>query len=117
MILTFLSLIAGIGVCALAVLSVIVRDTRYIPGLIATLVALAVLWSLNLCVRRSIKCPLCRGTPFVDTGASKDVNARDLRALNYGTSSLLSLLFIQRYWCMFCGCCFDLLKSNRRIIR
>lgn len=115
MVLTFLGLLAGVGIVSLSVLSLVVRDTRYLPALIATLVALAVLWSLNLVVRRSIKCPLCRGTPFVDTGASKHVNARHLPALNYGTSALLSLLFFQRYWCMFCGCCFDLLKNNRKI--
>ena len=62
--------------------------------------------------RRSARCPLCKGTPYLNTGALTHRNATRLFPLNHGTSALLSSLITQRFRCMYCGTRFDLLKRR-----
>jgi len=69
-------------------------------------------WVLCFLKRRSARCPLCKGTPFLDTGALTHRKASRLFPLNHGTSAVLSTLFTQRFRCMYCGTRYDLLKRH-----
>jgi hypothetical protein len=66
--------------------------------------------------RRAAHCPLCKGTPLLNSGARPHSKARRLYPLNHGMSATLSIIATQRFCCMYCGSDFDLLKtpSNRR---
>lgn len=108
----YLSLVA---LTAAIVLFVLRED-----GLAARMVAGAIgcagfSWVLCFLKRRTARCPLCKGTPFLDTGALTHRKATRLFPLNHGTSAVLSSLFTQRFRCMYCGTRYDLLKrhSNR----
>jgi transposase-like protein len=58
-------------------------------------------------------CPLCKGTPLVETGARLHERANGC-PLTHGTSTILSILFLQRFRCMYCGTDYDLLKESKR---
>ncbi|GAA5484146.1 hypothetical protein [Haloferula sargassicola] len=103
-----LSLIATV---TLAVLFVRTQDRDLGIPLVACMLGSALLWAIAYPVRRSAKCPLCKGTPLLDNRAAKHARARRFFPLNYGTSALLSLFLTHRYRCMFCGNPFDLLKK------
>jgi len=73
-----------------------------------------VLWLLGLAARRHAHCPLCRGTPFLDSAAHAHVKAVRFYPLNHGISNLIRAIASQRFRCQFCGTTFDLLKSSAR---
>ena len=73
-----------------------------------------VLWILSFLKRRDARCPLCKGTPLLDSAARKHIHAKRFFPLNYGTSAVLSSIFRQRYTCQYCGTPFDLLKVPDR---
>ncbi|WP_265594139.1 hypothetical protein [Haloferula sp. BvORR071] len=79
--------------------------------LIGFVVATGVTWLIAYLKRRSARCPLCKGTPLLDTGASKHAKAYRLRPLNYGSTAVLGILFLHRFRCMYCGTPYDLLKK------
>lgn len=62
--------------------------------------------------RRNVLCPLCKGTPLVNSRARAHPKAFRVFPLDYGTSSMLSLLFTQTFRCLYCGAKFDLLKPR-----
>lgn len=68
-------------------------------------------WFIAFFRRRSAKCPLCKGTPLLNTRASTHSKATRLYPLNHGTTAIVSIVFTQRFRCMYCGTPFDLLKS------
>ena len=84
--------------------------------LVLSAVGSGVTWLIAYLKRRSARCPLCKGSPLVDTGASKHVKAYRLRPLNHGSTAVLGILFLHRFRCMYCGTPYDLLKkpSNQR---
>lgn len=74
----------------------------------------ALTWVLAFLKRRSARCPLCKGTPYLNTGALVHRKATRIFPLNHGTSAIISSLFTLRFRCMFCGTRFDLLKAPSR---
>lgn len=72
--------------------------------------ASVVLWLVSFLKRRDARCPLCKGTPFLDSAARRHVHARRAFPFNYGTSAILGSIFKQKYTCQYCGTPFDLLK-------
>lgn len=69
-------------------------------------------WIIGYFKRRSALCPLCNGTPLLDSGALPHVRAVWIPPFNHGVSAVLSMMFTQRFTCMYCGCRFDLLKDT-----
>lgn len=69
-------------------------------------------WLLGFISRKKACCPLCKGTPFLDSQASKHVKAVRILPFNYGTTNLLRAFVTRRFRCHFCGTPFDMLKIN-----
>jgi len=97
-----------------AVLLVLRPDQRASELLIATAACTIVSWFVALLKRRSTLCPLCKGTPLLESGAHYHHSARRLPPFSHATSTILSLLFLQRFRCMYCGSDYDLLKPPAR---
>lgn len=68
-------------------------------------------WLVAFFKRRSAHCPLCKGTPLINSGALAHSRATRLYPLNHGVSATLSILATQTFRCMYCGSDFDLLKT------
>jgi hypothetical protein len=85
-----------------------------VPPLIASVLASAFSWLMAYLKRRSARCPLCKGSPLLDTGASKHPKAYRLKPLNHGSTAVLGILFLHRFRCMYCGTPYDLLKKPSR---
>jgi len=110
--LALLHCLLGVALVALAWVFLVRGDPAAGPWLLATAIALALAWLVALPVRRAARCPLCRGTPLLDTRAAPHPKASRVAPLNHGTTALLSLAFRHRFRCMFCGTPFDLLKRR-----
>lgn len=82
--------------------------------LIAFPILTIVIWSAAYLSRRKAYCPLCKGTPLLDSRASMHSRATRIFPLNYGTTNLLRMLLTRRFRCQFCGSPFDLLKVQSR---
>jgi hypothetical protein len=67
-------------------------------------------WFVAFIKRRSARCPLCKGTPLLNSGALPHGKAHRIPPLNHGTTATLSLICTQEYRCMYCGNLYDLLK-------
>lgn len=76
----------------------------------------AVTWPMAFFKRRSARCPLCLGTPLINSGALPHSRALRTYPLNHGVTATLSILATRSFRCMYCGSDFDLRKtpSNRR---
>lgn len=70
-----------------------------------------VTWLIAFFKRRSAQCPLCKGTPLINSGALAHSRATRIYPLNHGVSATLSILATQTFRCMYCGSDFDLLKT------
>lgn len=95
-----------------AVLFVIHRDKQTSTPLIACMGLSVATWVWAFFKRRSARCPLCKGTPLLNSGALPHGRAVRLAPLNHGVSASLSLLFTQTFRCMYCGNLYDLLKPS-----
>ncbi|MBB5352573.1 hypothetical protein HNR46_002819 [Haloferula luteola] len=92
----------------------IIHDDRSLGIPLVIVMALqAAIWLSGLLVRKGARCPLCKGTPLLDNTATKNARAQRIFPFNYGTTALISLLFTQRFRCMYCGSPFDLIKRSR----
>lgn len=69
-------------------------------------------WVFGFLARKRASCPLCKGTPLLDSQASKHIKAFRILPLNYGTTNILRALITRRIRCHFCGTPFDMLKNN-----
>ena len=78
--------------------------------LIALLLATIVSWIIGFFARKRATCPLCKGTPFLDSKARVHQKAIRFFPLNYGTTNLIRATFTRRFRCHFCGSPFDILK-------
>lgn len=67
-------------------------------------------WLIAFFKRRAAHCPLCKGTPLINSGALAHSKAARIFPFNHGVSSTLTILVAQRFCCMYCGSDFDLLK-------
>jgi hypothetical protein len=77
---------------------------------VATLGFSAVTWLIAFFKRRSTHCPLCKGTPLINSGALVHSKAFRLSPFNHGVSACLSIIANQKFCCMYCGNTYDLLK-------
>ncbi|MEY4242898.1 MAG: hypothetical protein RLZZ245_483 [Verrucomicrobiota bacterium] len=69
-------------------------------------------WIISYLKRRDAICPLCRGTPLVNSQARVNERAERFLSLNHGVTAVLSILATQTFRCMYCGSKFDLLKRS-----
>ncbi len=76
----------------------------------------AITWFIAYFKRRSTYCPLCKGTPLVNSGAHTHVRAKRIFPFNHGITATLSILATQKFRCMYCGSDFDLLKPPTRLL-
>lgn len=63
--------------------------------------------------RRSARCPLCIGTPLLNSGALAHKRSFALGPLNEGFTAVLCIACTQKFRCMYCGTRYDLLKPIR----
>lgn len=82
---------------------------------VAGLVFCAISWLVSFFKRRSTFCPLCKGTPLLNTGARTHLRARRLYPLNHGVTAIVSIMATQKFRCMYCGSDYDLLKPSSRL--
>ena len=83
----------------------------FLAGLSLSLVA----WLIAFFKRRAAHCPLCKGTPLMNSGALPHIRAWRIPPLNHGLSAVLSILATQTFRCMYCGSDYDLLKPSSRL--
>lgn len=107
-ILHYLSLMAAL---TLGFILVREKDQSVTIPFVIAMISVAITWIWGFVIRRSAKCPLCKGTPLLDSQASKHQLAVKFGPFSYGTTAILSLIFTHRFRCMFCGTLFDLLKK------
>ena len=62
--------------------------------------------------RRNALCPLCRGTPLLSNGARVHQKSQCIPPLNHGYTAVISIVFTQKFSCMYCGVKYDLLKVS-----
>ncbi|MEM9079194.1 MAG: hypothetical protein AAGC74_00700 [Verrucomicrobiota bacterium] len=106
---TYLSFIC----CFAALGAFVIRPSTLAAYLLIALAFISLItWSISLVVRKRAACPLCKGTPFRDTGSASHERALRFYPLNYGTSNLLRALIARRFRCHFCGTPFDFLKEH-----
>ncbi|QTN31768.1 hypothetical protein HZ994_05320 [Akkermansiaceae bacterium] len=79
--------------------------------LVATLGYTAATWLVAFFKRRNTHCPLCKGTPLINSGALPHKKAFRLYPFNQGVSATLSIIATQKFRCMYCGTGFDILKE------
>lgn len=82
--------------------------------LVGSMAGVGLSWIFTYAARRSARCPLCKGTPLLDTRASKHRKAVRLKPLNYGATAQLQLVATHRFRCMYCGTPFDLLRNPKQ---
>ncbi len=110
----FLSSLHYLGILAAATTLVVfyLHPTRLATHvLVACIVFIAVTWLLAFFKRRATHCPLCKGTPLINTGARTHQKATKIWPLNHGVSATLSIIATQTFRCMYCGTAFDLMKT------
>ncbi len=61
--------------------------------------------------KRQTHCPLCKGTPLVNSGALAHQKAVRIFPFSHGTTATLSIIATQKFRCMYCGTQFDILKT------
>ena len=84
--------------------------------LVGGMVFSAVTWLIAFFKRRATYCPLCKGTPLINTGARTHVRAQRIFPFNHGVSASLSILATHKFRCMYCGSDYDLLKPPTRLL-
>ncbi|MFT4176056.1 MAG: hypothetical protein QM627_05315 [Luteolibacter sp.] len=67
-------------------------------------------WFFAYFKRRAAYCPLCKGTPLINTGARTHAKSFRIPPFNHGTTATFSILFTHRFRCMYCGSRYDMLK-------
>lgn len=72
-------------------------------------------WLLAFLKRRKVFCPLCRGTPYLNSGAHPHAKAKRWWPLNHGLTAICSTILNSRFQCMYCGEPFDLRKKPARL--
>lgn len=76
----------------------------------------AISWFIAFFKRRATHCPLCKGTPLMNSGARTHLRAFRVFPFSHGITATLSILATQRFRCMYCGSDFDLLKPPTRLL-
>lgn len=73
--------------------------------------AVVITWLMAFFARRNANCPLCRGTPYLNSGAHPHPEAQRWGMLNHGITAVLSTAIRGRFVCMYCGNLYSLLKK------
>jgi hypothetical protein len=110
----FLSAVHYMGILAAAttlVVFILNPSHRASQVLIGCIVFIALTWLLALFKRRSTHCPLCKGTPLINSGALAHQKATRIFPFNHGVSAILCIIATQKFRCMYCGTAFDILKT------
>jgi uncharacterized membrane protein (UPF0136 family) len=84
--------------------------------LVAGIIFSALSWLIAYFKRRGVHCPLCKGTPLINSGALPHARARRIGPFNHGVSAVLSIMATQKFRCMYCGSDYDLLKPRTRLL-
>lgn len=105
--LNYLSILAALTTLAIFLLKPSHLATHV---LVTCLSLMAVTWVLALSKRRSTHCPLCKGTPLINSGALPHRKALKIWPFNHGVSAIFSIIATQTFRCMYCGTAFDLMK-------
>ena len=101
----------GLVMVATAIWLFLQEQNPLTVGLMLSGVVFSVItWIIAFFKRRSAQCPLCKGTPLINSGARAHSKARRIFPFNHGVSATLSIIATQRFCCMYCGSDFDLLK-------
>lgn len=79
--------------------------------IVGSVIFSAVTWLIAFFRRRCAYCPLCKGTPLINSGALAHSRAVRIPPFNHGTSATLSIIATHTFRCMYCGSDFDLLKT------
>ncbi|MBK1826723.1 hypothetical protein [Haloferula rosea] len=111
MIVTFIHYMAVVATLTLIFILIRTQDNKVAMWLLGALALVGATWGIGYIFRRAATCPLCKGTPLVDTRAAKHRKAVRLKPLNFGATALLQLTFSNRFRCMYCGTPFDLLRK------
>lgn len=107
-----LTVAATISVIVISIALHTPNETRSIIG---GIVLCGIVWFITFLKRRGTICPLCKGTPLLNSGALVNERATRIFPFNHGVSAMLSIIFSQRFRCMYCGSTFDLLKKNSNL--
>lgn len=108
----FLGLIASITAAVCVVREPSQFSVRVLVGAMGFSV---VMWLISFIKRRSTFCPLCKGTPLLNSGARAHQKAWRIFPLNHGMTATLSILACQKFRCMYCGSDYDLLRASSRL--
>lgn len=103
-----------IALVTTSVMTLLHAHQRAIHLLILTSAATLATWFLAYFKRRKTLCPLCKGTPLMESGARLHIRAKRIFPFSHGVSTVLFILFTQKFRCMYCGTDFDLLKDSKR---
>ncbi len=93
------------------VLFLVEPDVLAMKMIVGGLVFSGATWLIAFFKRRSAHCPLCKGTPLINSGALAHSKATRLYPFNHGVTATLSVIATQTFRCMYCGSDFDLLKT------
>jgi hypothetical protein len=85
-----------------------------IPWMTGSLIFSGVMWIIGILKRRQAYCPLCRGTPLIDSRARVHEKAKRIWPFNHGMTALLSIIATHKFRCMYCGSEYDMLKDTAR---
>lgn len=89
-----------------------VNPTKLATEVFAASVAFTgISWFFAFFKRRNTHCPLCKGTPLINSGALTHRKAVRWFPLNHGVTAILSIIVSHKFRCMYCGTLFDLLKT------
>jgi hypothetical protein len=103
--------LVGLVTCVVLLIVTPTKQAMMVP-LAGFFLASLVTWLISHLRRRSARCPLCKGSALLESGAVKHAKAYRLRPLNHGTTAVLGILFLSRFRCMYCGTPYDLLKRS-----
>ena len=76
----------------------------------------ALSWLIAFFKRRAAHCPLCKGTPLVNSGALTHAKAVRIFPFNHGVTAIFSIIASQKFRCMYCGSDYDLLKPPSHLL-
>jgi hypothetical protein len=107
----------GLVCAATALVCVLVKPGQLAVNLfVGSVVFSAITWLIAFFKRRGTFCPLCKGTPLINSGARVHARAWRLFPLSHGMTATLSVMVAQKFRCMYCGSDYDLLKPRTRLL-
>jgi hypothetical protein len=107
----------GLICCATALVCVFLKPGQMAINLfVGCMIFSAISWLVAFFKRRNTFCPLCKGTPLINSGARVHSRAWRLFPLNHGVTATLSVMVAQKFRCMYCGSDYDLLKPRTRLL-